>query len=104
MNVSRKRTRFCVRVIGARFAVGVLLSAFICARAQGSIVLTDVTQETGITFKHTDGGSGDRHLVETVRAGLALLDYDSDGEVDIYFLNGAPLKGKKVDPSPRNRL
>ena len=104
MNVSRKRTRFCVRVIGARFAVGVLLSAFICARAQGSIVLTDVTQETGITFKHTDGGSGERHLVETVSAGLALLDYDNDGDVDIYFLNGAPLKGTKVDPKPRNRL
>ena len=104
MNVSRKRTRFCVRVIGARFAVGVLLSAFICARAQGSIVLTDVTQETGITFTHTDGGSGERHLVETVSAGLALLDYDNDGDVDIYFLNGAPLKGTKVDPKPRNRL
>ena len=37
-------------------------------------------------------------------AGLALLDYDNDGDVDIYFLNGAPLKGTKVDSKPRNRL
>ena len=65
----------------------VLLCAFICARAQGSIVLSDVTQETGITFKHTDGGSGERYLVETVSAGLALLDYDNDGDMDIIVAN-----------------
>ena len=93
-----------VTVIGERFAVVVLLCAFICIRVQGSIVLSDVTQETGITFKHTDGGSGERYLVETVSAGLALLDYDNDGDVDIYFLNGALLKGAKVDSKPRNRL
>ncbi|MCH8215684.1 MAG: VCBS repeat-containing protein [Planctomycetes bacterium] len=93
-----------VTVIGECFAVAVLLCAFICARAQGSIVLSDVTQETSITFKHTDGGSGERYLVETVSAGLALLDYDNDGDMDIYFLNGAPLKGTKVDSKPRNRL
>ena len=111
MSISRKRTRpifflhgLNVTVIGERFAVVVLLCAFIYIRVQGSIVLSDVTQETGITFKHTDGGSGERYLVETVSAGLALLDYDNDGDVDIYFLNGALLKGAKVDSKPRNRL
>ena len=93
-----------VTVIGECFAMVAMLCAFFDAQAQGSIVLSDVTQETGITFKHTDGGSGERYLVETVSAGLALLDYDNDGDVDIYFLNGAPLKGAKVDSKPRNRL
>ncbi len=57
------------------------------------IQLRDVTQQTGIAFRHTDGGSGRRYIVETVTAGLALFDYDGDGDVDIYFLNGAPLRG-----------
>src|SRR5678816_2215015 len=54
--------------------------------------LRDVTRETGITFVHTDGSSGQRYIVETVASGLALFDYDNDGDVDIYFLNGATLR------------
>jgi len=74
------------------------------ARAEGPIVLRDVTRQTGITFVHTDGSSGQRYIVETVSAGLALFDYDGDGDVDIYFLNGAPLKGAKADVPPTNQL
>jgi hypothetical protein len=81
-----------------------MLFIFIDAQANSSVVLKDITRETGITFKHTDGGSGRRYIMETVSAGLALFDYDSDGDVDLYFLNGAPLKGTKVDQIPKNRL
>jgi hypothetical protein len=70
----------------------------------GKIALTDVTGQTQITFKHTDGGSGQRYIMETVSAGLALFDYDGDGDIDIYFLNGAPLKGTKVKKLPVNAL
>jgi len=72
--------------------------------AQGPIQLQDVTRKTEITFAHTDGSSGERYIVETVTAGLALLDYDSDGLIDIYFLNGAPLRGAEADTPPRNAL
>ncbi len=67
-------------------------------------MLRDVTDQTGITFQHTDGGSGRRYIMETVSAGLALFDYDGDGDVDIYFLNGAPLKGTSVTVLPKNAL
>ncbi len=80
------------------------LSALPAAWAQSPITLTDVTDQTGITFKHSDGSSGRKYLVESVSAGLALFDYDGDGDVDIYFLNGAPLKGAKADVAPRNAL
>lgn len=79
-------------------------SAWQVAYAACPIQLHDVTKQTGITFVHTDGGSGKRYLVETVSAGLALFDYDRDGDLDIYFLNGAPLRGTKVDVLPRNAL
>ena len=70
------------------------------AWAQSSITLTEATDQTGITFRHTDGSSGKKYLVEAVSAGLALFDYDADGDIDIYFLNGAPLKGTAVSSSP----
>ncbi|MEJ2703949.1 MAG: CRTAC1 family protein [Sedimentisphaerales bacterium] len=80
------------------------LCIFHDACADGPIVLRDVTKETGITFKHTDGGSGRRYIMETVSAGLALFDYDGDGNIDIYFLNGAPLQGTKDKSIPKNAL
>ena len=79
-------------------------AALLCAvPSAGQILLRDVTAETGITFKHTDGGCGRRYIMETVSAGLALFDYDRDGDADIYFLSGAPLRGTKVEVLPRNR-
>jgi hypothetical protein len=74
------------------------------ADAQCPIQLTDLTKQTGIAFVHTDGSSGQRYIVESVCCGLALLDYDSDGDEDIYFLNGAPLPGTDVMVPPKNAL
>jgi hypothetical protein len=89
------------RILG----VGLAFMAAGCAAASASgIVLSDVTDQVGLKFKHTDGGSGERYIVETVSAGLALFDYDNDGDVDLYFLNGAPLRGTKVAAAPGNAL
>lgn len=83
------------------FAAGLILTAG-CDRADradasragqptaGSIQLGDVTDQTGITFRHTDGSSGRRYIIEAMSAGLALFDYNGDGLVDIYFLSGSP--------------
>jgi len=71
----------------------------------GPIVLRDVTRQAGVAFHHTDGNGGKRYIVETVASGLATLDYDGDGWIDIYFLNGRPLKGTTAEgPPPRNAL
>ncbi|MBN1805199.1 MAG: CRTAC1 family protein [Sedimentisphaerales bacterium] len=85
-------------------AASVLFCIFADTYAGNSIILNDVTKETGITFVHTDGGCGQRYIMETVSAGLALFDYDGDGYIDIYFLNGAPLKGSGDKTTPGNKL
>jgi hypothetical protein len=59
----------------------------------GAKIADVVAAECGIDFNHTDGQSGKRYMVETVTGSLALFDYDNDGLVDIYFVNGAPLPG-----------
>ena len=98
MQFLRENLRYCL------VAVFLLLHPSIDAFADSPILLRDVTNETGITFVHTDGGSGLHYVMETVSAGLALFDYDGDSDIDIYFLNGAPLKGTEVDVEPKNAL
>ena len=53
------------------------------------IHFTDVTDSAGIHFKHTDGAAGEYHLPETLGAGGAFLDYDNDGDLDLYLVNSA---------------
>lgn len=75
-----------------------------CIQAQAPIRFEDVTTASGVDFNHFSGGSGKHFIIETVTAGMATLDYDNDGLLDLYFLNGAPLQGRYLDPTPRNRL
>ena len=80
-------------------------SGITAAESDSSIQLKDVTQQTGISFVHTDGSSGKRFIVETVASGLATFDYDRDGKIDILFLNGSSLPGSPTTPIPhRNAL
>lgn len=68
------------------------------------IQIRDVTDQTGIAFRHTDGSSGRHYIVETVSSGLALFDYDGDGLVDVYLPNGAPLPGTETSSAPGHSL
>jgi hypothetical protein len=50
------------------------------------IRFTDVTEQAGIAFKHISTPEK-RYIVESMSGGVALLDYDNDGYLDIYFVN-----------------
>jgi predicted nucleotidyltransferase len=65
-----------------------------------SVQYLDVTAEAGITFKHVNGWTGKRYFVETMGPGVAFLDYNNDGYLDIYFVNGSELPGVKYDVKP----
>lgn len=64
----------------------------------------DFTVQSGVRFHHYDGNSGRKYVMETTCSGLGLFDYNNDGFLDIYFVNGAILPGAADTISPPNRL
>ena len=61
------------------------------------IRFTRVTDEVGIQFRHFNGATGEKHLPETMGGGVAFFDYDNYGHLDIYFVNGAPVRESRMD-------
>ena len=70
------------------------------------VVFVDIAKQAGLDrFRHRSGGPQKATILETPGSGVALLDYDNDGWLDIYLLNGSTfpaLKGK--EPAPRAML
>ena len=68
-------------------------------------VFKDVTRIAGIDFLHTDGGSQQRLFNEFLGAGGGFFDYDNDGDLDLYLMNGAvQLDHLQAGPKPTNAL
>jgi enediyne biosynthesis protein E4 len=60
----------------------------------------DITSAVGAHFQYLASHTAKKYLPETMGAGVALFDYDNDGRLDIFFVNGAPLS----DPTPKGTI
>jgi len=58
------------------------------------IRFTDVSKAAGITWQYTNGATGKNYFVEQTGGGIALFDYDNDGRLDIFALQGGPVPGE----------
>jgi hypothetical protein len=68
----------------------------------GPVVFADVAQQAGLaTWHHTMGTPQKTYILETIGSGVGLIDYDNDGWMDIYLVNGSTfdaLSGKATPP------
>jgi hypothetical protein len=76
-----------------------LFSLLMGATPATDVVFTDITQAVGIDFKHENSATSSKYLLETMGGGVALVDYDNDGRLDVFFTNGAKID----DPMPEGR-
>ncbi len=69
------------------------------------IRFVEVAKQAGINHKTTFGDERrNRYLLETTGCGIAFIDYDGDGWLDIFQVNGTRLDGPPTDDMPTNRL
>ena len=72
--------------------------------ASSSDVFRDAALETGLRFRHSNGATGRFHMPEIMGSGVALFDYDNDGDLDVYLVQGRPLADAARANSCGNRL
>ena len=105
------------------FGVAAVLLGCWVAKAQTGVIthqaaaappgkFVDVTTASGVHFQGQAYHTAKKYLIETMGSGVALLDYDNDGRLDIFFANGALLTDptapgtipQKTGPKDWNRL
>src|SRR6201988_4936539 len=94
--------------------LAVLLIVPFSVTGQQKVIFKDVAEQTGLKFQHYNGMTGKFYLPEITGSGGALFDFDNDGDLDVFLVQGNTLEpntqlGATLFPwrgseSPRGRL
>ena len=87
--------RLCLLLISLLTCLGVTATR---VSGQEAPLFTDVAQEVGLNFTHLNGMIGEWTLPEIMGSGVALFDYDNDGALDVFLVQGA-LLGQDKKPT-----
>jgi enediyne biosynthesis protein E4 len=97
--------------LGFALMIALLSSSFAVAQAASEAAsplaselvpgnFVEVTASAGLHFLHQAPHTSRKYLIETMGSGAALFDYDNDGRLDIFLVNGAPFS----DPTPAGTI
>src|SRR5882724_10759323 len=78
----------------------VLAMSCIAATPAPDVQFTDITQIAKIDFQHESSATSNKYLIETMGGGVALLDYDNDGHLYMFFTNCTKID----DPIPDGKV
>jgi hypothetical protein len=71
--------------------IGLAVSPILRSDSQthSPVTFVDVARSAGITFQHDNAASSEKYLIETMGSGCGWIDYDQNGLLDLYLVNGA---------------
>ena len=100
MNKKSKAIIFCLFLI---------IIAAESAAQNKKVMFTDITKKAGITFKYTFGDNSYKNIIESSGSGITVFDFNNDGLMDLYLMNGTYLDGisdpdGKVNKNSHNDL
>ena len=72
--------------------------------AGAAVRFTEISHDAGVDFLQVNGASADKHLVETIGSGGLFFDYDNDGWIDIFLVDGGSLADPAAAQRARHRL
>ena len=96
--------------IALAIACGVLAAFAVLRSAQSpnpaASIFIESAAQAGLAFTHVSGATGQYYIAEQMGAGVALFDYDSDGDLDVFLVQGGPFEpgGKIGATHPTSRL
>jgi len=98
----------CGKKISLYYFILVCFSTLLSAQ-KNSVMFTDITKKAGIDFKYTIGDYSYKNIIESSGSGITVFDYNNDGLMDLYLMNGIYLEGisdpdGKVFKSSHNEL
>lgn len=92
-------------LVGLVLSAGIMLPSASAQSVPSSIRFEEIAEKSGLRFITNNSPTANKNQIETMVAGVALLDYDGDGYLDVYLVNGAAIPSlQKESPKYWNRL